>query len=89
MAVKLVSTETIYKVNVTTKLTFVDEYDHDLSCMPTVARVYVRNGKLDKIELDGDDESGFLSDGIILRDLARMSGRQAALIRKIRAACGV
>ena len=38
MAVKLTRTETIYRFDVTTKVVFVDEYDADYFCVPTVAR---------------------------------------------------
>ncbi len=88
MAVKLISTETICKVDVTTSITFVDEYDPDYSCVPTVARAYLIDGRLDKIELDGDDGSGMLTT-VILRDMGKLSGRQVALICKILAACEV
>lgn len=86
MAAKLICTTTVYKVEVSTKVTFVDEYDSDYTVVPTTAEVYSVDGKLDKIEFTGDDESGMYMMAMI-RDLTYLSAPHRRVVDQILAAC--
>jgi hypothetical protein len=86
MAVKLTRTKVTYVVEVSTKVLFTDEYDPEYRVVPTSAEVSTVDGKLDKIELIGDDESG-LQTMALVRDHDRLSAHQRKVIAQILAAC--
>ena len=88
MAAKLIRTTTIRKVEVSTKVTFVDEYDPSYAVVPAFAEVHTVDGKLDKIEFMGDDESGMQIMAMI-RDLTYLSAPHRRVVDQILAACDV
>lgn len=88
MAAKLTRTKVTYVVEVSTKVLFTDEYDPEYRVVPTSVEVSTIDGKLDKIDLIGDDESGIYTVALI-RDHGRLSTHQRKVIAQILAACGV
>jgi hypothetical protein len=86
MAITRTSVKTVHTVTLTTKVTFTDEYDAEFVVAPTKAEVYFTDGKLDKIELIGDDENGMYTSALI-RDRSRLTGRQRRVLSDILAVC--
>jgi hypothetical protein len=86
MAVKLTRTETIYTLDVATKVVFVDEYNTDYFCVPTVARACFADGEFDSLEFDGDDSDGSPTT-VFLRDLKHLGRHHRAVVDAILSAC--